>query len=85
MSAWTRRSKAMTGAEWIQTRFGRATGANLAHLSVVLFAVVNVIGLLAYAFKGIGKFAVVMLPGASPARPRDSSAMRTSMPSSSWG
>ena len=62
MSAWTRRSKAMTGAEWIQTRFGRATGANLAHLSVVLFAVVNVIGLLAYAFKGIGKFAVVMLP-----------------------
>jgi SSS family solute:Na+ symporter len=62
MSGWTRRSNVMTGAEWIQTRFGRTTGANLAHLSVVLFAVVNVIGLLAYAFKGIGKFAVVMLP-----------------------
>jgi Na+/proline symporter len=62
MSAWTRRSNVMTGAEWIQTRFGRDTGANLAHLSVVLFALVNVIGLLAYAFKGIGKFAVVMLP-----------------------
>jgi Na+/proline symporter len=29
---------------------------------VVVFALVNVIGLLAYAFKGIGKFAVVMLP-----------------------
>jgi Na+/proline symporter len=28
----------------------------------VVFALVNVIGLLAYAFKGIGKFAVVMLP-----------------------
>jgi len=51
-----------TGAEWIQTRFGRGTGANLAHLSVVLFALVNVVGMLAYAFKGIGKFAVVMLP-----------------------
>ena len=62
MSAWTRRSRVMTGAEWIQTRFGRGTGGNMAHLSVVLFALVNVVGLLAYAFKGIGKFAVVMLP-----------------------
>jgi Na+/proline symporter len=62
MSAWTRRSNVMTGAEWILTRFGRGTGANLAHLSVVLFAVVNVVGLLAYCFKGIGKFLVVLLP-----------------------
>ncbi len=71
VSQWLRRSNVMTGAEWIQTRFGRDTGANLAHLSVVIFALVNVIGLLAYLFKGIGKFAVVMLPwrfpwGASP-------------------
>ncbi len=62
LSAWLRRSNVLTGAEWIQTRFGRGTGANLAHLSVVLFALVNVVGMLAYAFKGIGKFAVVMLP-----------------------
>src|SRR5512141_1734111 len=62
LSAWLRRSNVLTGAQWIQTRFGRGTGANLAHLSVVLFALVNVVGMLAYAFKGIGKFAVVMLP-----------------------
>src|SRR3984885_13472120 len=62
LSAWLRRSNVLTGAEWIQTRFGRGTGANLAHLSVVFFALVNVIGMLAYAFKGIGKFASVMLP-----------------------
>ena len=62
LSAWLRRSNVLTGAEWIQTRFGRGTGASLAHLSVVCFALVNVIGMLAYAFKGIGKFAVVMLP-----------------------
>ena len=62
LSRWLRRSNVLTGAEWIQTRFGRGTGANLAHLSVVFFALVNVIGMLAYAFKGIGKFAVVMLP-----------------------
>lgn len=62
LSAWLRRSNVLTGAEWIQFRFGRGTGANLAHLSVVLFALVNTVGMLAYAFKGIGKFAVVMLP-----------------------
>ena len=62
VSAWLRRSNVLTGAEWIQTRFGRGTGANLAHLSVVLFALVNVVGMLAFMFKGIGKFAAVMLP-----------------------
>ena len=62
LSGWLRRSNVLTGAEWIQTRFGRDTGASLAHLSVVFFALVNVVGMLAYAFKGIGKFAVVMLP-----------------------
>jgi SSS family solute:Na+ symporter len=62
LSAWLRRSNVLTGAEWIQFRFGRGTGANLAHLSVVLFALLNVVGMLAYAFKGIGKFAEKMLP-----------------------
>jgi Na+/proline symporter len=62
LSGWLRRSNVLTGAEWIQFRFGRGTGANLAHLSVVLFALLNVIGMLAYAFKGIGAFAEQMLP-----------------------
>jgi Na+/proline symporter len=62
LSGWLRRSNVLTGAEWIATRFGRGAGGNLAHLSVVFFALVNVVGMLAYAFKGIGKFAVVMLP-----------------------
>src|SRR4029079_1398799 len=62
VSAWLRRSNVLTGAEWIQFRFGRGTGANLAHLSVVLFALVNTVGMLAFAFKGIGKFTVTMLP-----------------------
>jgi solute:Na+ symporter, SSS family len=62
LSRWLRRSNVLTGAEWIQTRFGRDRGANLAHLSVVFFALVNVVAFLAYAFKGIGKFASVMLP-----------------------
>ena len=62
LSGWLRRSNVLTGAEWIKTRFGADKGANLAHISVVTFALVAVVGMLAYAFKGIGKFAVVMLP-----------------------
>jgi Na+/proline symporter len=62
MSAWMRRSNVLTGAQWMQTRFGTDRGGTLAHLSVVFFALVNVIGLLAYAFKGIGKFAAQLLP-----------------------
>jgi Na+/proline symporter len=62
LSAWLRRSNVLTGAEWIKTRFGSDRGANLAHISVVTFALVAVIGMLAYAFKGIGKFAVEMFP-----------------------
>ncbi len=62
LSVWLRRSNVMTGAEWIKTRFGSGKGANLSHIIVVVFALVSVIGFLAYGFKGIGKFAVAFLP-----------------------
>jgi solute:Na+ symporter, SSS family len=62
LSAWLRRSNVLTGAEWITTRFGKGKGAQLAHISVIIFALVSVVGFLAYAFKGIGKFAALFLP-----------------------
>jgi solute:Na+ symporter, SSS family len=62
LSIWLRKSNVMTGAQWIQTRFGKSTGANLSHISVVIFALVSVIGFIAYAFKGIGKFAAIFFP-----------------------
>jgi solute:Na+ symporter, SSS family len=62
LSVWLRRSNVMTGAEWIQTRFGKSDGARLAHIIVVVFALVSVIGFIAYDFKGIGKFAKIFLP-----------------------
>ena len=37
MSAWMRRSNVLTGAQWMQTRFGSDRGGTLAHLSVVCF------------------------------------------------
>lgn len=62
LSTWLRRSNVMTGAEWIKTRFGSGTGANLSHIIVVIFALVSVIGFLSYGFKGIGKFSTSFLP-----------------------
>lgn len=62
LSKWIRRSNVLTGAEWISTRFGQDRGAALSRLSVVIFALISVIGFISYAFKGIGKFAVEFLP-----------------------
>ena len=62
LSAWLRRSKVMTGAEWIKTRFGAGCGAQLSHLIVVIYAFVSIIGFFSYGFKGIGKFAAEFLP-----------------------
>jgi solute:Na+ symporter, SSS family len=62
LSTWLRRSGVMTGAEWIRFRFGDSTGSHLSHFIVVVYAMLIVIGFLAYGFVGIGKFAATMLP-----------------------
>lgn len=69
LSIWLRRSGVMTGAEWINFRFGFGKGARLSHLIVVLFAIIVVITYIAYGFIGIGKFAVVFLPWELSANP----------------
>lgn len=70
LSIWLRRSGVMTGAEWIKFRFGTDRGANLSHIIIVIFALLNVIGFLAYGFIGIGKFAAVFLPWELSADPK---------------
>ncbi len=62
LAAWMRRSNVLTGAEWLKTRFGDGMGAKLSHISVVVFALVAVIGFIAYSFEGIGKFVIMFLP-----------------------
>lgn len=62
LSAWMRRSKVMTGADWIKTRFGKGRAATLSQIIVIVFAIVSVIGFLSYGFKGVGKFASAFLP-----------------------
>ena len=62
LSIWLRRSNVLTGAEWLTFRFGKGKGTTLSHISVVIFALVSTIGFIAYAFKGVGKFASILLP-----------------------
>jgi SSS family solute:Na+ symporter len=62
LAVWMRRSNVLTGAEWLKTRFGDGLGARLSHISVVIFALVAVVGFIAYSFEGIGKFAEMFFP-----------------------
>lgn len=62
LGTWVRRSNVLTGAEWMRTRFGDSPGARLAYLSVVVYALVHVIGFLGYAFRGIGEFTRPFFP-----------------------
>ncbi|MFC0047396.1 sodium:solute symporter family protein [Rheinheimera tilapiae] len=62
LSAWLRRSNALTGADWLKSRFGDGPGSLWCQGVVVLFAVVSAVGFVAYGFQGIGKFAAVFLP-----------------------
>jgi len=52
----------LTGAEWMTTRFGFSRGAQWAYISVVVYAMLHVIGFLSYAFRGIGEFTRPFFP-----------------------
>lgn len=62
LSVWLRRSNVLTGAEWIQTRFGTDRGARLSHTIVVVYALIGVLGFLSYGFIGVGKFMEIFFP-----------------------
>ena len=62
LAIWMRRSNVMTGAEWITFRFGDGKGAKLSHIIIVIFAVISVLGFIAYFFEGIGKYCTAILP-----------------------
>jgi Na+/proline symporter len=62
LSMWLRRSNVTTGAEWMITRFGTRRDAKLAHGIVVVFALISVLGFLAYGFIGLGKFIEIFIP-----------------------
>ncbi len=62
MGSWVRRSGVLTGAEWMEKRFGTETAGRAARAAAALLAVVTCIGFLAYATEGIAKFSSAFLP-----------------------
>jgi Na+/proline symporter len=62
MGKWIRRSDAMTGAEWMRTRFGGSKAGDIARLSYTLFAILTITALLGYGAIGMGKFGAIFLP-----------------------
>lgn len=65
LAIWMRRSGAMTGAQWITFRFGDGKGAKLSHIIIVIFAVISVIGFIAYFLKVSANIAPPSYPGTS--------------------
>ena len=62
MGKWIRRSGVMTGAEWMETRFGSGKAGEVARASYTLYAVLTITAFLAYGATGMGKFGAVFLP-----------------------
>src|SRR6476620_6701664 len=62
MGKWIRGSGAMTGAEWMKTRFGSGKSGDIARLSYTLFAILTISALLGYSAIGMGKFGAIFLP-----------------------
>src|ERR1700753_1143996 len=63
LSRWLRRSNAITGAEWLATRFARSgPGVRSSHNIVVAFALLSCLGFMAYGFVGLGKFMQIFIP-----------------------
>lgn len=59
---WHRRSGVMTGAEWMEFRFGGGADANAARLLTAIASILPVIGLIAYLMKGTGLFLSMFFP-----------------------
>ncbi len=62
LAVWLRRSGKLTGAEWMTFRFGDGPGARASHLINVIFALIMVVGMLAFGFLGIGKLVAEFSP-----------------------
>jgi solute:Na+ symporter, SSS family len=62
LTVWLRRSNVMTGAEWINFRFGYDKGARASHIITVVFAILVAVSFIAYMTVGVGIFAAAILP-----------------------
>jgi len=59
---WHRRSKCLTGAEWMVFRFGDGLGGRFAQGVSAMAGIVSSVGMLAYLIKGAGLFLTMFFP-----------------------
>jgi SSS family solute:Na+ symporter len=59
---WNRRSNCMTGAEWMEFRFGHGIGGQFARIVSAIAVMFGLVGGLAYMIKGLGLFLSMFLP-----------------------
>jgi Na+/proline symporter len=62
MGKWINRSRVLTAAEWMKTRFGEDAAGQSARSAYAALAVVTVVSFLAYDAVGMGKFGEQYLP-----------------------
>lgn len=62
MGKWINKSKVLTAAEWMKTRFGEDSAGSSARSAYAILAIVTVTGFLAYDAVGMGKFGTQFLP-----------------------
>ena len=66
MGKWLRRSKVMTGAEWMVIRFGDSPAGQCARTAYAVMAVVVAVAFIGFAEYGCGQFFHVFVPQFSP-------------------
>lgn len=59
---WHYRSKCMTGAEWMEYRFGNTWGGQFARIISSFAVIITTIGMLAYLIKALGIFVAMFFP-----------------------
>jgi len=65
MGKWLRRSKVLTGAEWMVIRFGRGPAGEFARTSYAVLAVVISVAFIGFAEYGCGRFLHKFIPSES--------------------
>jgi solute:Na+ symporter, SSS family len=65
LGRWVRRSNVVTAAEWMTTRFGKGWAGELPRLTIAFVSMGLLLGYVAYAFVGVGKFISPFVPALS--------------------
>ncbi len=66
MGKWLRRTGVMTGAEWMEVRFGNGVSGEFARFSYAVMAVVIAVAFIGFAEYGCGQFLHSFIPSWSP-------------------